>query len=45
MTTEDKISDEKLKYDINRETAKISSEKIGKYEYLTEKEYGLLIKV
>ena len=38
MTTEDKIRDEKLKYKINREAAKISallSGKIDKYEYLT----------
>ena len=38
MTIEDQIKDEKLKYDINREAAKISalsSGKIDKYEYLT----------
>ena len=38
MTTDDKIRDEKLQYDINREAAKISalsSGKIHKYEYLT----------
>ena len=38
MTINDKIRDEKLKYDINREAAKISassSGKIPKYEYLT----------
>ena len=37
MTIEDHISDEKLQYVINRETAKISvlSGKIDKYEYLT----------
>ena len=38
MTINDQIRDEKLKYDINRETAKISawsSGKIHKYEYLT----------
>ena len=38
MTINDKIRDEKLQYDINREAAKISdlsSEKIHKYEYLT----------
>ena len=38
MTIDDKIRDEKLQYDINREEAKISassSEKIDKYEYLT----------
>ena len=38
MTINNKIRDEKLQYDINREAAKISdlsSEKIHKYEYLT----------
>ena len=38
MTSDDKIRDEKLQYDINREAAKISalsSSKIHKYEYLT----------
>ena len=37
----DQIRDEKLQYDINREAAKISalsSNKIGKYEYLTGEE-------
>ena len=41
MTIEDKIKDEKLRYDINREAAKISvlsSGKIDKYEYLTGEE-------
>ena len=41
MTIEDQIKDEKLQYDINRETAKISalsSRKIDKYEYLTGEE-------
>ena len=41
MTTEGKIKDEKLQYDINREAAKIStlsSGKIDKYEYLTGEE-------
>ena len=41
MTIEDKIKDEKLQYDINREAAKISalsSGKIDKYEYLTGEE-------
>ena len=40
MTIDDKIKDEKLQYDINREAAKISaisSGKIDKYEYLTGK--------
>ena len=38
MTTDDKIKDEKLQYDINREASKISvlsSGKIDKHEYLT----------
>ena len=37
MTINDRIRDEKLRYDINREAAKIStlsSDKIHKYEYL-----------
>ena len=41
MTTDDKIRDEKLQYDIHREAAKISalsSGKIDKYEYLTHEE-------
>ena len=41
MTIYDQIRDEKLRYDINREVAKISalsSNKIGVYEYLTEEE-------
>ena len=41
MTIEDKIKDEKLQYDINREAVKISalsSGKIDKYEYLTGEE-------
>ena len=41
MTIEDQIKDEKLQYDINRETAKISalsSGKIDKYEYPTGEE-------
>ena len=41
MTIDDKIRDEKLQYDINRESAKISalsSGKMGKYEYLTGEE-------
>ena len=40
MTIDDQIRDKKLQYDINREAAKISalsSNKIGKYEYLTGK--------
>ena len=38
MTIKDKIKDEKLQYDINRDSAKISalsSGKVDKYEYLT----------
>ena len=41
MTTDDQIEDEKLQDDINREAAKISalsSDKIGKCEYLTSEE-------
>ena len=41
MTIDDKIRDEKLQYDINREAAKISalsSGKIDKYEYLRGEE-------
>ena len=41
MTIDDKIKDEKLQYNINREAAKISalsSGKIDKYEYLTGEE-------
>ena len=41
MTIDEKIRDEKLQYDINREAAKISalsSNKIHKYEYVTGEE-------
>ena len=41
MTINDKIRDKKLQYDINREIGKISalsSEKIDKYEYLSDEE-------
>ena len=41
MTIDDKIRDEKLQYDINREAAKISALsclKIDKFEYLTGEE-------
>ena len=41
MTTDDKIGDDKLQYDINREATKILallSGKIDKYECLTGKE-------
>ena len=40
MTIDDKTKDEKLKYDVNREAAKISvlsSDKINKYEYLRQR--------
>ena len=41
MTTDDRIRDETLHYDINREATKISvllSIKVDKYEYLTGEE-------
>ena len=41
MTIDAQIRDKKLKYDINREAAKISAlsfDKINKYEYLTGEE-------
>ena len=41
MTIDDKIRDDKLRYNINREAAKISvlsSGKTDKYEYLSGKE-------
>ena len=41
MIIDDKIRDEKLQYDINREAAKISglsSGKVDKYEYFTGEE-------
>ena len=41
MAIDDKIQDEKLRHDINRETAKLfslSSGKIDNYEYLAGKE-------
>ena len=41
MAVDDKIRDEKVQYDINREAAKISalsSGKIDKYEFLTGEE-------
>ena len=41
MAIDDKIRDEKLQYDINREAAKISAlspRKFEKYEYLTGEE-------
>ena len=45
---DDKITDENLQYEINRETAKISalsSGKIDKYLYFTGKKSYYLIKV
>ena len=42
MTTDDQIRDEKLKYDINREAAKISalsSKKLVSMNILQEKKY------
>ena len=47
MTTDNKITDEKLQYDMNGEAAKISvlsSGKIDKYEILLAKKYYLPIK-
>ena len=48
MTIDDKIKDEKLQYDINREAAKISalsSGKIDKYDFIFQvKKYYLVIK-
>ena len=47
MTIDDKIRDEKLQCDVDREVVKIlalSSGKIDKYEYLTDEEILLLIK-
>ena len=38
MAIDYEIRDEKLQYDINREAAKISGLKVGKYEYLTGEE-------
>ena len=41
MTTDDKISDENLRYEINREAAKISAKTLDtpyKYKYLTDEE-------
>ena len=47
MTNDDKIGDEKLQVDINREAAKISalsSGKIDKYNIIRVKRYYLRIK-
>ena len=47
MKIVDKIRDEKMQYDINREAAKLSallSGKIDKYDYFKVKKYYLLIK-
>ena len=46
MTTDDKIKNEKLQYDINRKAAKISvlsTDKIDKYTYVTGEEIPALI--
>ena len=46
MTIDDKIRDEKLQYDVNREAAKISALSFGKtdkYDILQVKKYYLLI--
>ena len=48
MANDDKYRDKQLQYDINKEDEKISalsSGKIDKYKYLTDKKYYLLIKV
>ena len=48
MRIDDKIRDEKLQYNINREAAKtsaFSSGKVDKYKYLTSEKYYLPIKV
>ena len=47
MKFDDETKNEKLRYDINREAAKMSawsSNQVRKYEYLTVKKYFLLIK-
>ena len=47
MAFYDKIRDEKLQYNINREAAEISALSFGKtdkYQYLKMKKYYLLIK-
>ena len=47
MTIHEKIKDEKLQFNIYRETAKIltfSSAKINKYEYLKDEEISLWFK-
>ena len=48
MIIHDKIRDEKLQYDINRNAAKISPlsfGKIDKYVFLTSEEYCHLVRV
>ena len=48
MTTDDKIKDENLQYDVNKEATKMSpllSGKVNKYEFLTGEEILQLIKV
>ena len=44
MTINDKIEDENLQYDINREAAKISALSSGKMNFLQTKKYCHLIK-
>ena len=47
MTTDDKIRDKELQYDINKEAAKmsaLSSDKTGKYDILPAKNHYLLTK-
>ena len=44
MRIYDKIRDEKLQYNINRETT-FSSGNVDKYKYLTSEKYYLRIKV
>ena len=48
MTIDDKIKDENLQYDVNKEAAKMSpllSGKVNKYEFLTGEEILKFIKV
>ena len=48
MTIDDKIKDENLQYDVNKEAAKMSpllSGKVNKYEFLTGEEILQFIKV
>ena len=48
MTIDDKIKDENLQYDVNKEATKMSpllSGKVNKYEFLTGEEILKFIKV